>query len=120
MARGVVPDHDTAASLTTSDRERATCCMLSPTVSFFTRMHESRMRRIQEWASEREVRRGIKAVLVLISLAYAMPVHVHSRRMPWVNDFVFLSQCGVLCSGCFNHLGLSLMFNNFIIKGSQI
>jgi hypothetical protein len=32
------------------------------------------------------VRRGIKAVLVLISLAYAMPVHVHSRRMPWVND----------------------------------
>jgi hypothetical protein len=30
------------------------------------------MRRIQEWASEREVRRGIEAV-VLISLTYAMP-----------------------------------------------
>jgi hypothetical protein len=28
---------------------------------------------MQEWASEREVRRGIEAVVVLISLTYAMP-----------------------------------------------
>ncbi len=66
MAHGVVrPRHCCLSHYGTSDRERAACCMLSPTASFLPVYYESRMRRIQEWASEREVRRGIEAVVLV-------------------------------------------------------